>query len=94
MDDLLNADPNSTAAELDVSHISGATLADWQHQARLVCQIPGMRGYAAQLLVACGMTKPEQIASTSSDKLIAQILAICETKEGQRILRSSDPPKV
>ncbi len=92
--DLLNADPESTAAELDVSQISASTLADWQHQARLVCQIPGMRGYAAQLLVACGMTKPEQIASISSEKLIAQILSFCETKEGQRILRSGEPPKV
>ncbi len=92
--DLLNADPESIAAELDVSHISASTLADWQHQARLVCQIPGMRGYAAQLLVACGMTKPEQIASISSDKLIAQVLSVCETKEGQRILRSGEPPKV
>ena len=94
VEDLLNADPESTAAELDVSHIKAETLAEWQHQARLVCQIPGMRGYGAQLLVACGMTQPEQIAGTSSDKLIAQILAFCETKEGQRILRSGEPPKV
>lgn len=92
--DLLNADPESTATELDVSHISAETFAEWQHQARLVCQIPGLRGYGAQLLVACGMTRPEQIAGTNADQLVAQILAYCETKEGQRILRSSDPPKV
>ena len=94
VDDLLNADPESVATELDVSHITAAILTDWQHQARLVCQIPGMRGYGAQLLVACGLTQPEQIAGTPADKLIAQVLAYCETKEGQRILRSGDPPKV
>ncbi|MEM8944904.1 MAG: DUF4332 domain-containing protein [Planctomycetota bacterium] len=92
--DLLNADPDSTATELDVSHINAETLAEWQHQARLVCQIPGLRGYGAQLLVACGLTQPEQIAGTQPDQLVTQVLAYCETKEGQRILRSGDPPKV
>jgi hypothetical protein len=91
--DLLQANPESTASELDVSHISADTLANWQHQARLVCQIPELRGYGAQLLVACGLTQPDQIAGTSANDLIAQILSYCETKEGQRILRSGDPPK-
>lgn len=92
--DLLNADPTSTAAELDVSHITAETLTDWQNQAKLVCQIPGLRGYGAQLLVACGMTQPEQIAGRDASQLVAEVLAYCETKEGQRILRSGEPPKV
>ena len=91
--DLLNADPESTAKELDVSHIKAETLAAWQHQARLVCQIPELRGYGAQLLVACGMTQPEDIARTDSNQLVSQILSFCETKEGQRILRSGDAPE-
>lgn len=91
--DLLQADPESVAAELDVNHINADTVTEWQHQARLVCQIPGLRGYGAQLLVACGLTRPEQIAGAGRDALVAQILEFCETKEGQRILRSSDPPK-
>lgn len=92
INDLLNADPETTSAELDVSHISAETFAAWQHQARLVCQIPQLRGYGAQLLVACGMTQPEQIARTTPDALVSQILSFCETKEGQRILRSGDAP--
>ncbi len=91
--DLLNADPESTALELQVSHIKPETLAAWQHQARLVCQIPELRGYGAQLLVACGMTQPEQIARTGADALVSQVLSFCETKEGQRILRSGEAPK-
>ena len=31
VDDLLNADAETAAAELDVSHINAETLADWQH---------------------------------------------------------------
>ncbi len=91
--DLLNADPDSTATEIDVRHISATTIAEWQHQARLVCQIPELRGYGAQLLVACGLTQPEQIARTSANELVSQVLSFCETKEGQRILRSGDAPE-
>ena len=91
--DLLHADPESTAGELDVNHISAATIAAWQHQSRLVCQIPELRGYAAQLLVACGLTQPQQIANTAADELVSQILSFCQTKEGQRVLRSGDAPK-
>ncbi|NOZ40925.1 MAG: DUF4332 domain-containing protein [Planctomycetes bacterium] len=91
--DLLNADPESTATELDVSHVKAETLVAWQHQARLVCQIPRLRGYGAQLLVACGMTQPEQIARSGTNELVTQVLSFCETKEGQRILRSGDAPE-
>ncbi len=91
--DLLNADPVSTATELDASHIKAKTIAAWQHQARLVCQIPELRGYGAQLLVACGMTLPEQIAKAGADELVAQVLSFCETKAGQRILRSGEAPE-
>ena len=91
--DLLSADPDSTATELDVSHIKAETIATWQHQARLVCQIPELRGYGAQLLVGCGMTQPDQIARTGANELVTQVLSFCETKEGQRILRSGDAPE-
>ena len=90
--DLLNSDPESTAEELNVSHIKATTIASWQHQARLVCQIPELPGYAAQLLVANDFTEPDQIADTSSEDLVSRILAFCKTKKGQRILRSGDAP--
>lgn len=90
--DLLNADAESTAAELDVSHINAAKLAAWQHQARLVCCIPELRGYGAQLLVGCGFTEAEQIANTDLDEMIDVVEAFARSKEGQRILRDGDPP--
>ena len=93
MADLLNANPASTAAELGLSHVTATTIADWQLQARLVCQIPELRGYgAAQLLVAAGFTSPEQIAGTRAGDLIRKVQAICESKQGQRILRTSKAP--
>ena len=91
--DLLNADPESTAEELGVRHINAETIAKWQHQARLVCRIPDIRGYAAQLLVECGFTEPEQIAVANVDEVVDRILQFCATKAGQRTLRNGKPPE-
>ncbi|MDZ4658866.1 MAG: DUF4332 domain-containing protein [Bythopirellula sp.] len=90
--DLLNANPTSVAAELGLSHVSTQTIADWQLQARLVCQIPELRGYGAQLLVACGFTSPEQIANTRTGDLVRKMQAFCQSKQGQRILRTNEAP--
>ncbi|MEM9352050.1 MAG: DUF4332 domain-containing protein [Planctomycetota bacterium] len=90
--DLLNADPASVADELDVSHIRAAQLVDWQHQARLVCRVPNLRGTGAQLLVACGFTKAEQIASAEPESFVRKIAAFCRSKPGERILRGSKAP--
>jgi predicted flap endonuclease-1-like 5' DNA nuclease len=90
--DLLNANPASTAAELELSHVTASVFADWQMQARLMCQIPDLRGYGAQILVASGFTSPEQIAGTKASDLIRKVQAICQSKQGQRILRNSEVP--
>ncbi|MCA9230906.1 MAG: DUF4332 domain-containing protein [Planctomycetales bacterium] len=90
--DLLNADPEATAEELGVRHINAATIAAWQQQSRLVCRIPQLRGFGAQLLVACGFTEPEQISSSDAESVASKLEAFAETKQGQRILRNGDPP--
>jgi hypothetical protein len=90
--DLLQANPTSVAAELGTSHMTADLIADWQIQARLVCQIPELRGYGAQLLVACGFKSPEQIAGTRTGELVQKIQAFCQSKQGQRILRNSEVP--
>lgn len=90
--DLLNADAESTASEIDSSHIKADTVAAWQHQARLVCCIPELRGYGAQLLVGCGLTKPEQIAGASEEDLFRKIRGFSRSKAGQRILRDGKIP--
>lgn len=91
--DLLHADASSTAAELNVRHISPAAIASWQYQARLVCCIPELRGYAAQLLVACGLVEPDQVANADPEELARQVRGFAKTKEGQRILRDRSAPE-
>ncbi|HMO87091.1 MAG TPA: DUF4332 domain-containing protein, partial [Lacipirellulaceae bacterium] len=90
--DLLNAHPRSTAEELDDRNISAATLTRWQHQARLACRIPELRGYGAQLLVACGFVEPEQIAATAGAELLSKIRSVCRTPLGRRCLRGGEIP--
>lgn len=90
--DLLNAEPQASAELLDTRHIRANTITQWQDQSRLVCQIPELHGYGASLLVACGFTEPQQVAKVDAAELIALVQEYSETKAGQRILRSSEPP--
>ena len=90
--DLLACDPVSVADELSDRRITHEKLVAWQQQARLVCRIPELRGYGAQLLVACGFTEPKRISGADPTELARTITAYCRTKEGQRILRNSPAP--
>jgi hypothetical protein len=90
--DLLNASPESTAEELGVRRATATAIARWQSEARLACRIPEMRGMGAQLLVACGLTEPEQIARTSLAELAGKVYAVCHTAEGRRLLHDGQPP--
>lgn len=92
VDDLLGADPAAVAKAIGMSHITAHTIADWQLQSQLVCQIPELRGYGAQLLVACGFTNPAQIADTRLADLIHEIQEFAGSKPGQRILRGHEIP--
>lgn len=90
--DLLNADPETTAAELKTRHITSKTIVEWQHQARLVCTLPGIRGGHAQLLVGAGLLSVEAIARTDPGEAMAAILKFAQTSAGQSVLRDGQPP--
>ncbi len=65
---------------------------DWQDQARLVCEVPALTGYRAQLLVAIGCRTSWQLRTSNANVLFAQLSQFCETAEGQQILRSARTP--
>jgi predicted flap endonuclease-1-like 5' DNA nuclease len=90
--DLLAADPGVLAEELATDHIRARTVGDWQDQARLVCEIPGLRGTHAQLLTGAGFRSAKAIAEADPVRLSAAVLKFCQTSEGQRVLRSGDTP--
>lgn len=92
VDDLLKAHPIALAARLDDRHITDQTIADWQDQTRLVCTVAGLRGTGAQLLVGAGYRTAAAIGEADADKLCADVLAFAASSEGQRVLRSGNPP--
>ena len=92
VEDLLNADADQIAEGLDLKRVDADEVVAWQSQANLVCRIPNLRGHDAQLLVACDYTSPEELANLSAESVLAPVLDIARSKEGQRILRGGKEP--
>jgi len=57
-----------------------------------MCRVPQLRGHDAQILVACQLTTPEQIAAMTADDLFSTVQPFCETRQGERIIRSGRKP--
>jgi hypothetical protein len=90
--DLLNADPEKTAGLLGIRNVTADVLMDWQCQSQLMISVPGLRGHDAQLLVAAGVRQAEQLRSSRAASLLQEIVAVCETSEGRKILRDGKTP--
>lgn len=92
IDQFLNQTAASMAAKLNYKRITEDVIRSWQHQARLVCRIPNLRGHDAQILVACNMLEPEEIAAMRPQTLFESVGPFSETKEGLKIIRSGKKP--
>lgn len=92
--DLLIAEPEALAAKLDARHIDARVIEDWQFQAQMVCDVPGLRGTHAQLLVGAGYKTSDAVAAAQPDKLCADVLTFARSTEGQRVLRNGDAPDI
>ena len=92
VDDLLNADPEALAKSLKARHITAAVLVDWQDQARLVMEIPALRGTHAQLFVGAGLRTTLDIAVADPTDVMTAMLKFAGTREGQRVLRDGPAP--
>ena len=90
--DLLNADADVTATELNHRRIKAKTIREWQAQAVLVCRVPELRGHDSQILVACDVTEPETLARFRPADLFAKVAPFVETSEGERIIRNGKKP--
>ncbi|MDO9383998.1 MAG: DUF4332 domain-containing protein [Hyphomicrobiaceae bacterium] len=92
--DFLEEDADQLATMLGQRSISGRLLKDWQDQARLVMDVPGLRGTHAQLLVGAGYRTAEAVAEADADTLCAAIVKFATTREGQSVLRDGDTPDI
>ena len=90
--DFLNQTAESMAAGINYKRITEDVIRQWQHQARLVCRVPNLRGHDAQLMVACGITEPEDLANRSPQGLFKIIEPFAKSKEGLKIIRGGKQP--
>lgn len=90
--DFLGQDPYDMAELLDDGRISSDDLVDWQDQAQLVIDVPGLRGGGAQLLVGAGYRNADALADADPADLSADVLAFATTSDGKRVLRDGNPP--
>ncbi len=92
VDDLLKAKASDVSARLNKRRITMETIEQWQAQAGLVCQIPELRGHDSQILVACGIMEPEQLAAKRPVDLMSVVGPFADTSEGERIVRGGKKP--
>lgn len=90
--DFLKQTAESMQTKINYKRISADAIRDWQHQARLICRIPNLRGHDAQLLVACGVTEPEELSTMQPQALFEVIGPFSETKQGMKIIRNGKKP--
>ena len=92
--DFLGHDPDDLADLLDDPNFDAESLADWQDQAQLVIDVPGLRGTHAQLLVGAGYRTAQAVADADPVALSANLLKFVTTSEGKRVLREGRPPDI
>lgn len=89
----LDSAASTMRADLDTRWITENLLVQWQEQAQLVCDVPELCGYKAQLLVEAGCHDAASLAASTPSELFGRVDAVCHSIDGQRILRSSTPPQ-
>jgi predicted flap endonuclease-1-like 5' DNA nuclease len=92
--DFLGSDPHELAEQLDDAHFDAETLTDWQDQAQMVIDVPGLRGTHAQLLVGAGYRTAEAVAEADPVDLSGDVLKFAATSAGMRVLREGRPPDI
>lgn len=90
--DFLGHDPHDMSELLDDSRIDGEVLTDWQDQAQLVIDVPGLRGGGAQLLVGAGYRHIRALAEADPVNLSADVMTFATSSDGKRILRDGQAP--
>ena len=90
--ELLRADALDLSTQLNTNWISQQVIKDWQDQAKLVCEIAGLRGGNAQILVAAGIKTSRAVARMKASELHALISLYCQTKAGQNLRACESMP--
>ena len=90
--ELLNAEAGKLAEALRLKQVTVETIRSWQHTATLVCRVPELRGHQAELLIAAGITQPDELAACAPQELLEQLTPVLAGDAGRRILHGQPPP--
>lgn len=90
--DLLDADAEEVAEQLDHRRVDADEVISWQMQSQLVCRIPNLRGHDSQMLVACEINSPEELSAMNASEVLSLVLEFAQSSDGQRVLRGSKEP--
>jgi predicted flap endonuclease-1-like 5' DNA nuclease len=93
VDDLLFAEAAEVAQRLDTKDITADTVACWQQQSHLACNMPGLRARDVQILVGCGLTDIESIARLKPAELLSLVEDFCSSSDGEQVLRGGTAPE-
>lgn len=90
--DLLEANVDEIAEELNVAHITPEALQDWQDQTWLMLDVPGLRVHDAQILVGAGVRSSIELADASVHDLLDAAMSFFTDPTNERLIsRSSEP---
>ena len=90
--DLLDANPEALAKKINQKQITAETIRHWQKESSLNCRVPELHNLGAKILVASGITEPEELAACSPEELLELVAPWVKSPEGQRTLRQQKPP--
>ncbi len=92
VEELMSVTAERISEKLSHRRMTPQVIQQWQHQSRMMCQIPELRSHDAQILVACGITTPEGLAGQNPSNLLNVVVPFANTKEGERIIRNGRKP--
>lgn len=92
--EFLSASAEQMSQELATRWISSTIIQLWQRQAGVMCEVPGLRVLAAQMLAGAGFTDRVTVATSDPDSLHAKVSEYAATSAGRRYLRGGMPPKL
>ena len=89
--DLLSANPQQTAAAINIRHIQADTIVMWQTQARLACEIPQIYGHDAQILAGCGFRSGQEVATAEPQMILSLVGEYAKREESKFVMRGKKP---
>ncbi|TWU58447.1 hypothetical protein Poly51_12250 [Rubripirellula tenax] len=92
--DFLDQSAAKIAEALMTYWITTDTVTQWQWQAKLMCEIPGLMARDCQMLAGARYDAAATIAVCEADVLHQEVSAFAATPTGRRYLRGTDPPKL